>query len=48
MTEQQRGVKLDAERGKNVVSDLMQRNTVVGPVVWYKYVFCSLCSQGDM
>jgi len=43
----QRGVMLDAEHGKNVLSDRMQRNTVVGPVGWYKCVFCSLCVHGD-
>ena len=44
---QQWRVLLYAERGKSVVSDRMQRNTVVGPVGWYKYVFRILSVHGD-
>jgi hypothetical protein len=47
VADQQRGVMLDAERCKSIVSDRMQRNTVVGPVGWYTYVFCFLFVQGD-
>jgi len=36
---------LDAESDKRVLSDRMQRNTVVGPVGSYQYVFRSLCVQ---
>jgi hypothetical protein len=47
VTGQQWGVILDAERAKSIVSDRMQRSTVVGVVGWYKYVFRILPVHGD-